>query len=103
MLCVTVRFAAGVQLSVAVTLDLTSGMAAAQLSPALTAIGAVGQVTDGAVPSRTVIVNEQFDVLPAASVAVQSTDEVPTGSVSPEGGRHMTVTPGQLSVAVART
>jgi hypothetical protein len=78
-------------------------MAAAQLFPALTTIGAVGQVTDGATPSRTVTVNEQFDELPAASLAVQVTVCDPTGSVIPDGGTHTTVTPGQLSGADART
>ena len=103
MLWLTVRPAAGVQSSVAVTVDLISGIEAAQLFPASTLTGVVGQVTTGGVPSLIVIVNEQVDVLPAESVAVQLTDWVPIGKEVPEGGRQMTVTPGQLSVADART
>lgn len=50
----------------------------------------------------TVTVNEQLvEVLPAASVAVQLTEVVPTGNVDPEAGTQVTVAPGQLSIAVA--
>ncbi len=51
--------------------------------------------------SVTVTVKEQVAVLPEASVAVQVTVVVPTGKQSPDGGVQLTVTPGQLSVAVA--
>ena len=40
-------------------------------------------------------------VLPEVSVAVQVTVVVPTGNIEPEAGLQTTVTPGQLSVAVA--
>ena len=46
-------------------------------------------------------VNEQDAVFKAASVAVQLTVVAPIGTQDPEGGVHTTVTPGQLSVAVA--
>jgi hypothetical protein len=46
-------------------------------------------------------VNVQLEVLPAASVAVQVTVVVPTGKNVPDAGEQTTVTPGQLSVAVA--
>jgi hypothetical protein len=45
-------------------------------------------------------VNMQLAVLPAASVAVQVTVEIPIGNADPDGGVHTAVTPGQLSVAV---
>ena len=48
---------------------------------------------------KLVTVNEQVAVLPDASVAVQVTVVVPTGSGEPDGGTHTVVTPGQLSVA----
>jgi hypothetical protein len=49
---------------------------------------------------KLVTVNEQVAVLPVASVAVQVTVVVPTGSGDPDGGTHTVVTPGQLSDAV---
>ena len=49
---------------------------------------------------KTFTANEQLAVLPAASVAVQVTDAVPTGNIEPEGGTHATITPGQSSEAV---
>jgi hypothetical protein len=58
-------------------------------------------VTVGAWQSLTVTVNMQVEALPAASVAVQVTVVVPTGKNVPDGGEQTTVTPGQLSVAVA--
>jgi hypothetical protein len=45
----------------------------------------------------TVIVNEHAFVLPAASVARQTTVVTPTGKFEPEGGTQVEVTPGQLS------
>jgi hypothetical protein len=60
-----------------------------------------GQVTAGVSASSTVTVNEQLSVLPAASDAVQSTVVVPTEKVEPLAGAQTTLTPGQLSVAVA--
>jgi hypothetical protein len=49
----------------------------------------------------TVTVKVQLAVLPAASVAVAVTVVVPTENTLPEAGAYETVTPGQLSVAVA--
>jgi hypothetical protein len=60
-----------------------------------------GHVIVGAVVSTVITVNEQVAVLPLASVAVQVTVVVPNGNVLPDGGLQATVTPGQLSVAVA--
>ena len=60
-----------------------------------------GQVITGFSVSLTVTVNVQLAVLPDASVAVLVTVVVPFGKVEPEGGLLTTVTPGQLSVAVA--
>jgi hypothetical protein len=54
----------------------------------------------GGVASTTVTVNVQVELLPIASVAVAVTIVVPTGKVEPEGGFTVTITPGQLSVAV---
>jgi hypothetical protein len=51
--------------------------------------------------SLTVTVNEQVPVLPVASVAVHVTVVVPTAKKEPDAGTQDTVTPGQLSVAVA--
>ena len=45
--------------------------------------------------------NVHWAVLPDVSVAVQVTVVVPTGMQVPDGGVHTTVTPGQLSLAVA--
>ena len=47
--------------------------------------------------SNAVTVKLQVAVLPEASVAVHVTVVVPTGKHDPEGGLHITVTPGQLS------
>jgi hypothetical protein len=60
-----------------------------------------GQLSDGGVVSSTVTVNEQFVVLPDASVAVQVTVVVPFGNVEPDGGVQDAVIPGQLSLDVA--
>ena len=47
-----------------------------------------------------ITVKLQLAVLPLASVAVQVTVVVPTGKQVFGGGAHITVAPGQLSVAV---
>lgn len=60
-----------------------------------------GQTIAGACVSFTLTVKVQVAVLPAASVAVAVTVEVPTGKKVPDAGMVVTVTPGQLSVAVA--
>ena len=60
-----------------------------------------GQVMVGACWSLTVTVNWQLAVLFDASVAVHVTVVVPFGNVEPDDGLQFTVTPGQLSVAVA--
>jgi len=59
-----------------------------------------GQVTVGACVSFTLTVNVQVLVLPEASVAVTVTVVIPTGKKLPDAGTLVTVTPGQLSVAV---
>ena len=46
-------------------------------------------------------VKQHVLVLPEVSVAVQQTVLVPNGKVDPLGGLQATVTPGQMSVAVA--
>lgn len=51
--------------------------------------------------SNAVTVKLQVAVFIDASVAVQVTVVVPMGKHEPDGGVHPTVTPGQLSVAVA--
>jgi hypothetical protein len=48
--------------------------------------------------SKTVTVNEQVAVLPAASVAVQVTVVVPRRNAEPDGGRQATIAPEQLSL-----
>jgi hypothetical protein len=55
----------------------------------------VGQVI---VQFCTVIVNEQFALFPAASVAEQVTVVVPGLKQVPDAGVQETVTPGQLSL-----
>jgi hypothetical protein len=60
-----------------------------------------GQVIEGGWVSFTVTVKEQPLVLPELSIATQFTSVTPLAKVEPEGGVHTTVTPGQLSVAVA--
>ena len=54
-------------------------------------------------PSSTVTVNVQVDVLPDASVATCVIVVTPSGKADPLAGPTVltTVTPGQLSVAVA--
>lgn len=58
-----------------------------------------GQANVGACVSLTVTVNEHEPVFEEASLAVQVTVVVPTGKLDPEGGKHATVDPGQLSEA----
>ena len=48
----------------------------------------------------TVTVNEQVAVLPEPSSVVQVTVVVPRAKTEPDGGLHVEVTPGQLSLAV---
>jgi hypothetical protein len=50
---------------------------------------------------KVVTVNEQLAVLPDPSVAVHVTVVTPTGKQEPDGGEQATMTPGQLSEAVA--
>jgi hypothetical protein len=50
--------------------------------------------------SNTVTVKLHTAVFPAPSLAVQLTVVVPREKTEPDGGIHVTVTPGQLSVAV---
>jgi hypothetical protein len=50
---------------------------------------------------KTVTMKLQVAVLLAASVAVQVTVVAPIGKQEPDGGLHPTLTPGQLSEAVA--
>lgn len=51
--------------------------------------------------SKVVTVKLHVAVLPEASVAVQVTVVTPVGKQEPDAGLQTTVTPGQLSVAVA--
>jgi hypothetical protein len=60
-----------------------------------------GQVMLGGAVSFTVTVKLQLATLPAASVAVQVTVFVPLKKTLPLVGVQLTVTPEQLSVAVA--
>jgi hypothetical protein len=60
-----------------------------------------GQAMVGFSLSLTVTLNEQLAVLPLVSVAVQLTGVVPFGKEEPDDGVQATVTPGQLSFAVA--
>jgi hypothetical protein len=60
-----------------------------------------GQMATGASVSLTVTLKLQLVVLPEASVAVQLTLLVPLANVLPLVGLQVTVTPEQLSVAMA--
>jgi hypothetical protein len=86
------------QLSEAVTLKVT--LLEHRPAAALTVMFA-GHMITGAWVSRTVTVNVQVLVLPAASIAVLVTTVVPTRNDEPLGGT-LTITgvPGQLSVPV---
>jgi len=61
----------------------------------------VGHAIDGRSRSSIVTVKLQFVVFPARSVAVHVTVVTPFMKVDPDGGTHATVTPGQLSFALA--
>jgi hypothetical protein len=50
---------------------------------------------------ETATLKVQLDMLTDASVAVQVTVVMPKGKGEPDGGKHTTATPGQLSVPVA--
>ena len=86
------------QLSAPVTVKLTT--ASHLPASVLTTIGA-GTVRVGGSVSLTVTVKEHVVALPTASVAVALTTVVPFGKELPEAWLKLTVTPGQLSVAVA--
>src|SRR5438874_9758404 len=60
-----------------------------------------GQLTTGASMSLTVTLKLQLVVFPEASMAVQVTLLVPLANVLPLVGLQLTVTPEQLSVAIA--
>jgi hypothetical protein len=60
-----------------------------------------GQVMLGASSSLTVTLKLHDTLLPEASVAVQFTGVVPVGNALPEAGLQFTLTPGQLSLALA--
>ena len=60
----------------------------------------VGQMMAGFSVSFTVTVKLRLLLLPAVSIAVQVTVVTPLLKVVPEGGLHVAVTPGQLSLAV---
>src|SRR5258708_31082876 len=60
-----------------------------------------GHVITGTSMSFTVTLKLQLAVFPAASVAVQVSVFVPVPKLEPLAGTQATVTPGQLSVAVA--
>src|SRR6056297_3041031 len=54
--------------------------------------------------SSTVTLKLQVELFPARSIAVNSTEVVPTGKAPPESGPSVwviSIAPGQLSVAVA--
>lgn len=60
-----------------------------------------GQVICGGSTSLTVMAKvHEARVAPDASVEVQVTVLVPTGKKEPDGGLHITLTPGQLSGTV---
>jgi hypothetical protein len=54
----------------------------------------------GASASLTVTEKLQSALLPAVSVAMQETVEIPFGKVEPDGGVQVIVAPEQLSVVV---
>ena len=89
----------GPQLSLAVAEPRTTPVAK-QVPGAVLVSTSDGQVSNGGVVSRTVTVNEQLLLLPAASLAVQLTVVTPGGKSEPLAGRHVTVGLGsQLSLA----
>ena len=64
-------------------------------------MGSDGHSTIGGVLSTTVTIAVQLTQLPSASHAVAITGVGPKGNGVPTGGFCITITPGQLSVAVA--
>ena len=86
------------QLSEAVAVNVTL---LAQEPGAVLTVRFAGQVMAGSWVSLTVTVKEQVALLLAVSVAVQVTVVTPLAKLEPLGGVQATVTPGQLSVAVA--
>jgi hypothetical protein len=88
------------QLSVVVAVNVTT--AVHTFGSVLCVIGA-GQVIVGAWVSLTVTVNEHWDWLLEASVAVQVTVVTPFWNVDPEAGTQTTEQPGTLGVAPGLT
>jgi hypothetical protein len=85
-------------------LSLTNGAnatACSQVPGAVLVTMSVGQVMTGSSVSFTTTEKLQVAVFPAASVAVQFTAFVPLAKALPLVGVQLTLTPGQLSVAVA--
>ena len=82
------------QLSVEVTLKFTTAL---QVFPSVFTEIFEGQLITGDWLSETVIVNEQAEEFPAASVATEFTVVVPIGKTEPEAGVDVTVAE-QLSV-----
>ena len=69
--------------------------------PVASAVMSAGTVITGAVVSCTVTWNDECDLFPAPSVAVQLTVVGPLGKVAPDGGVQLTGTlPSTRSVAV---
>jgi hypothetical protein len=66
------------------------------LAPFLKKLSALARIAP-----LTATLKLQLDMLPDASVAVHVTVVLPNEKDEPDGGMHTTVTPGQLSVAVA--
>lgn len=87
--------------------QLSDTVGAVHVATAVQTFGSVffvmfdGQVIDGACVSFTVTVKLHDAVLLEASVAVHVTVVTPFENCDPDGGVHATVTPEQLSVAVA--
>ena len=86
------------QLSVAVAVP---GLTIAVHRPLVVlAVIFAGQLITGLTVSFTVTVNVLVVILLEASLAVMVTVEVPAGNAVPEAGDAVTITPGQLSVAL---
>lgn len=85
-LCVTVSAPGGVQLSVAETAPVTSGIAPWQLAPAAVLIGVGQDVITGGVVSTTVTLAEQVAWFPAASITVILTVVTPGPTSVPAAG-----------------
>jgi hypothetical protein len=67
--------------------------------PNSTAALLVGMTTFASGPP-TLTVNEQLDLFPARSVAVQVTVVTPSGKLEPDAGKQMVVTAAELSFTV---